>query len=631
MPQAGAGTPVALLHHRGRATALVAMGVAVTVVLACVGYVLWSHGSGASQRESPVSHVTAADRGASAARVLGALPAVSLSMAYAPAGDRPVTHANLTATASGEVSGTLHEPVTGEAALAWSGDRLYLKGDTDFWAQQGPSYGTDLTGSGHWIAPTKRSGSAMLDSFGVNAGSLSPQSLAALVRQVTSDPGAVQEDGGTIEGHKAVSYTARGWTVLLASSSPYTVLAVGGEPLDAGPVRPADDPDDYSHPYLVMVPKPATEEQAAAVHAAAAEAVAAVPPAASDDAVSTAQGPDFTITDNTDNSAHLCTADPCPYSLTITNSGDQAGEATLYLSFPDVPDQPHPLGTLEPGQSQEVGGTGPNLAPPGQSVRYTDYAWVYSPALYGPDPGVGSRLHARGLGPDDVSVATPLKPTVAKLLDLMTKDAPASDTQAGDRAVEALKGAADRGRLPALKAIADSGRLQNPQDLREVVPTTAHLREQRVMEQVAHLLKTDPNAKVTWGGLYEVNGETYRTDYLYTSTRQGQEVRRAVRVKTVHSVKELGAVTGDGAEGEKAPPGFERVLRIDLEPAVGPLLSLASTADLRKFLSTGREFRQARENLCKPHGGGSRVDRLVIVNESGTHEWTDLSSLGVRC
>ncbi|MFF4407593.1 HEAT repeat domain-containing protein [Streptomyces sp. NPDC001404] len=549
-----------------------------------------------------------------------------------------MTHADLVATASGQMSGILHEPVTGEAAMAWSDGRLYLKGDNDFWAQQGSFSRTDLPSSGHWIAPKMRSGHHVLDSFGVNAGSLSPKSLAALVRQVTSDPGALQEDAETIEGHKAISYTAEGWTVVLASSAPYTVLAIGGDPLGAGPIGPTASAD-YNKPYLVMTPKPATEDQAADVRSAATEAAAAAP-ASSDDAVSQPQGPKFTITDN---SANPCTTDPCSYSFTVTNSGDTAGEATLYLDFPNMPEQPHPLGTLKPGQFREVNGTRPDVVSSGRFVQQTDYAWVYSPSLYGQDPDVGSRLRARGLRPEAVPVATPLKPTVAKLLDLMTRDAPAADTKANDKAVEALGGAADRGRLPALAAIAGSGRLTNPENLREVVPATAELGGQRVMEQVAHLLKTDPNAKVTWGGLYKADGDMYKADYIYTSTQHGREVKRAVQVKAVNRLEELWALTGSDAEqpngersgsgnskGEKAPPGFERVLQISLEPTVGPLFSLASTADLQNFLSTGPKFRQMRDSLCKSNGG-SRVDRLVIANESGAHLWTDLSRLGAHC
>lgn len=80
---------------------------------------------------------------------------------------------------------------------------------------------------------------------------------------------------------------------------------------------------------------------------------------------------------------------------------------------------------------------------------------------------------------------------------------------------------------------------------------------------------------------------------------------------------------------ENAPPGFDRVLQINLEPSVGPVFFNAGKADLAKFLRSPR-YVQARENLCKPNGD-DRVDRLVLVNAAGTHEWTDLTEIGVHC
>lgn len=651
--------------RRGRALPVLAIGVAL-ILLASLVYVLWPSGSG-SHGEASAPHVSPAHRGALAARALSALPAVTMSTAYAPVEHAPVTHADLTVTASGQASGTLTEPVTGKSAMAWSGDRLYLKGDSDFWAQQDPLYGRDLTSTGHWVAPKKRSGYYMLDRFAVNAGSLTPKSLAAVVRQVTSDPEAVEQTAGKIGGHEAVSYTTQGWTVILTADSPYTVLAIGGDPSHQGPVKPAAwhaprrtksraEPvdhhatatpaayadGDYSS-YLLMVPKPATTEQTTAVRSTAASAAAtAVAPATSSEAVAKSMGPAFTINNN---SAYLCTTNPCAYSFTVTNSGDEAGAATLYLSLPRVPDQPHPLGTLQPKQSKSVSGTRPNIAAgTGRTVKHTDYAWVYSSAEYGSDPKVGSRLHERNLRPGDVSVGTPLKPTVAKLLDLMTKDRPTSDTQAGGKALHAVEAANDQGELPDLGTIVDSGRLENPEALREILPTTDKVENRRVLQQVAQLLRTDPQARVTWAGPYKAGGKTYRADYFSTTTRRGQKIKRAVRAKTVQNPGQLGSQMSLGAEqlngerqgsanagSEKAPPGFERVLQVNLEPGVGPLLALSTTTGLEQLLSTGQEFRQARESLCEPNGDGPRVDRLVIVNESGTHEWTDLRRVGARC
>ncbi|MFF2801830.1 hypothetical protein ACFVUT_18345 [Streptomyces sp. NPDC058051] len=609
------------------------------------------------------SPAAVAAKGAAAAKALAALPGVRLSAAYRSSGGETEVRADLTVTSDGEASGTLRMPVTGRAAMAWSADQLYLKGDDDFWAQQGPHYGKDLSSSSHWVAPVKRDGYYMLDSFGVNAGSLNPASLASLVREVTSDPSVVQEDVESVRGRKATSYAARDWTVVLADAAPHTVLAIGISPARSSPVKsaswrhtaggrvlpavhrmPSDDSDRYSNPYLNVILHPATGKEAKAVRVAAGEAkTAAVPPLTSAEKVKNAQGPVFTTSSD---DAYLCTSKPCSYSYTVTNEGDEPAEATLHVSFPGIPDRAHPLGVLAPGKSRTVSGTRPNAAAgTGSTVRHVDPVWVYSYAYYGPDPEVGRRLHARNLKPDDVFVATPLKPAVAKLLDLMTKNAAGDDTKANEVAVAALRSADNRGQLPLLAAIAQSGRLSNIKDLAANVIKANKMDNPgdiRVLEQVAHLMVTDPNTEVTYDGAYEINGEKYKADYITVSRKGGEEIKKAFQVKAASSRRNLpdhvdkggeqlnGEAGASGSDGlaENAPPGFRRVLQIYLEPNLTDLFH-QSKADLESSLFETRKWAKVRENLCKQRADkqGPRIEELVIVNGAGNHVWADLSKL----
>ncbi|MEU9498034.1 hypothetical protein [Streptomyces sp. NPDC048196] len=617
-----------------------------------------STGTGGTSGETRTADAPA--RGAAAAKELQKLPGLHLRAVYGPGSGKPQTEADLTVTADGKATGTLRMPVTGQAAMAWSGSQLYLKGDKEFWAQQNPHYGGDVSSSGHWVAPVKRDGYYMLDSFGINAGSLNPKSLASLVRTVTSDPSVVTEDAGSMQGRKVTSYSAGGRMVILADAAPHTLFAIGANPADASPVRTAawprttgsavrlaayGDGDGYYNPYLVAKPEPATDKEVAAARADAAEAQGtAVPPLTSAEKVAASQGPVFTTTFN---SPYLCSSNPCSYSFTVTNTGDEPGDATLHVAFPGTSERVHPLGTLAPGQSKGVSGIRPNVAAgTGKTVRHTDYSWVYSTAVYGPDPKVAQRLHARELEPGDVFVATPLEPLAANLLDLMTKNAEPADTQTNEKAVEALRAANSRGQLPLLMTIAASGRLANPQDLADSLSTTDEIGGARVLQQVAHLLKTDPKARVWFDGGYKAgDGQTYKTDYIFTSSRDGQEIRRAVQVKTIEAWKKLWPriaeatrqLNGENKKGkaqqgkrgpEKAPPGFERVVQINLEPSVGQGFFYGK-ADLERVLRH-KNYAQARQNLCMENGAFG-LDRLVIVNSTGTHEWTDLSKLDVPC
>ncbi|MFD8544449.1 hypothetical protein [Streptomyces sp. NPDC059649] len=651
-----------------------ALALVLLLVLGALGYGLWPRGEANGQSDGAGSGTAqaAAAHAESAARALKALPAVKVSVDFVPSrlGDeaRPRTHAALTVTAEGQAGGTLREAVSGKADVAWKDGRLYLKGDPEFWAQQPPQYAHDVKGSGKWVAPQKRSGYYMLNHFSVDVGSLKPASLAALVRQVTSDPGAVKENAGNLHGRAALSYTASGWTVLISSEAPYTVLGIAGSPLSTGAVRsagwtplahrgggvvaaafrphavPVDDPSGFFNPYLIVTPQTATEKEAQAVRGivtgATSDASAeGMPGAPGQTDTAAPDGPQFDIDET---SSRLCTTRECPVSLTITNTGDQPADATLYINAPGTSGKPFPLGTLAPKQSKSVNTGRPNQAPPGQTVTVWIHAFVYSSVLYGPDPSVVDRLRARGLDPtSQLSVAAPLLPAAVKLLDQMTHGSTKPQETVNTQALKALNTANGQGQLPLLSQIVNSGRLMTPLDLPDVINNADKIGSVNSMLQVAHLLETDPAAKVWLDGPYMANGRGYKTDYLYTTTKDGKEVKRSVQVKTITShgkvnsnatkgAKQLnGEVPGRGGNlPEEAPPGFDRVLQLYFEPEIGDYYT-ATRDKLTDYLS-GKRFQGARQGFCNDDGK-PRIDELVIINGTGTHTWTDLKEIKVPC
>jgi len=663
-------------------------GLVVALVAGLVVYLAWPNSSAdPGDAATSASGLPPAEVGAAAADALQAWPAVQLTVSFQPGSsgeqDPPVTEANLTVTADGQASGTLREPEIGSADAAWSGGQLYLRGDAQFWAQQDPQYANVLTSAGRWVKPEKRSGYYMLDNFGLDAGTITPKALAELVRQVTSDPD-VQRDGPwqTPDGHPATAYTARGWTVLIGDEAPHVVLALGGDPhAGDGPIHPAawrpagpmvagpavyrplqaDPPDaDDTQPYVSLAPRQATQDKADATRSAAASASTE---AVTDDGAGrlggqpAPSGPEFEINEL---SPSLCTTPTCTHTVQVTNSGGQAADATLYTNDPGDPGAPSPLGTLAPNQSKQVTFTHTNLARgTGGAVNYTVNVWVYSSALYGADPDVTERLRARGLQPDKQSelssIDTPQRPAATRLLDAMTKDTPPSDPGAekvNASALKALDSANRSGQLPLWEKVVDSGRLQNPGDLRRRVSDAGapgQLGKRRQLEHVVHLLQIDPTARVWYDGKYtddngkpylDDHGKPYQADEIYTGTDNGKPVKRCVQIKAIKSLGKLGANMREGAEqlngrkdgsDENCPPGFERVLVIELENSVGPGMAYGGIRPaLEEFLKAKRN-QQARQNLCGPDRTRF-VDRLVIVNAAGTHEWTDLDrTLGIPC
>ncbi|MEV2224523.1 DNA/RNA non-specific endonuclease [Nocardia vinacea] len=59
-------------------------------------------------------------------------------------------------------------------------------------------------------------------------------------------------------------------------------------------------------------------------------------------------------------------------------------------------------------------------------------------------------------------------------------------------------------------------------------------------------------------------------------------------------------------------------------------LDLATAQDLEHSLSTEPQFQPPRDSLCEANGGGPRVNRLV-VNASGTYQWTSPRQVGSNC
>ncbi|MCR6481538.1 hypothetical protein M8542_01785 [Amycolatopsis sp. OK19-0408] len=647
---------------------LVIAAAAVALVLALVvGFLVWptdSREAGSASTASP------AEVGAAAADALAAWPAAALAVSYWPSqsaeDETPVTEADLTVTADGKAAGTLREPEVGTAQAAWSSGDLYLNGDAEFWAAQEPQRAHDLSSAGRWVKPEKRSGYYLLDSFGVDAATLTPKALADLVRAITSDPSVEQAEPQPVEGGRtATAYTADDWTVLIEDAAPRTVLGLGGNPHSSestvhpaawhpttpaiarpAVLRPAqDEPDDhYSSPYLSVRPRPADPAKAAEVPSTVAGAAsAATPPGPDSGESATKKGPDFQVDED---SPALCDKPTCVHVFQVTNAGSEAADATLYTNDPGSPGQPNPLGTLKPGESRSVTFSHGNLARPGQTVNYTVNVWVYSSALYGPDPEVPTRLRDRGLEPDKQSelssVDAPLRPAATRLLDAMTRSVPPSDPGAGNinaSALKALDNANRLKRLPLLAKVLDSGRLQNPDDLRRLVAENNTIGKYRELEQVAHLLQADPTARVWFNGKYPAPDGEYKADAIYTGTENGKPVRRCVQIKTGLGERSLTRNLRDGAEqlnGQKTdsdelcPPGFERVLQVYLEPTVGVALHDATRDALEAYFKDKRR-QQFRQNMCDENGK-VRVDRLVVINSVGVHQWTDLrNSLGIPC
>ncbi|RAG85824.1 hypothetical protein DN069_09985 [Streptacidiphilus pinicola] len=624
--------------------------------------------------------------GRAAAQTLAALPAVQLSTTFEGT-DGAVTRSQLTVTAAGLATGTVHGPLDSTADLASTSSRTLLRGDDSYWGTHTPN---DVGSAvGHWVTSTQPA-----TDLGLDVSQLTPAALARLVTRVVNDPTATPQDAGTVHGQAATSFTAGGWTVLISTGSPHQVLGLGGSvgsggsagvptspgpsasdstgtpgvssaallTAGSGPVAVPVDDSSYS-PYVFIQPQPAAPAQAAAVPSAVATATSSPsgsPTGGGDGRVT--QPPPAAFSAQLPPEP-LCTSPTCSADIQVTNTGGRAAQATAFVSVsPGLAQTALTLGTVQPGATVTRQFSYPNQAQPG-GPQVTVYvkAWLFSPSQDGPDPAAAERLQKRQLDPSKELQVTSLdpiyQPTAVRMLDLLTDQAGATNQQA----LEVLDMATTRGFLPELSVLSSSDGLQNPKDLyrllstdigQETLPSgqtpaptpggVEQIGNRRVLEQVTQLFLTDPKAKIWYDGVYEQNGAKAKTDIIFEGTVGGRPVQRAYQIKTVTSDSMLGKRLGEAGKQlnglggvevatgipEQAPPGFQRIIQIYLEPTVDPRIYTADQAGLERQLS--KRLQQAMRNLCGADGK-PLADLLVVVNGTGVHEWTDLKAVGVPC
>lgn len=585
-------------------------------------------------------------------------PATAVQVGYFDPRGSSIT-GSFTVTADGTASGKLTDPVTGAADYVAGDGEVAVRGDTAWWSRRAPKQVGGV--QKRWVTPT-------VSPFPVDVpAAFGPAGLADTVQRILDGGTPAPVDGG-FRGRPATGFERDGWTVLLTEASPHRVLWLGGPLTAIGPIKPvrltnskpgfryAFSPLAVPEPPYVSVTVP---DVPAGAERTTREAVAKVlPPAAPAAGQATAPPPEqaavipkapaFEATVNAGN----CTGPTCSWTVTVTNTGNAAGQASVIATAsPGMPTRTIVVGTLKPGQSRTTPPmTFPNPAPavPGRNtqVSLTFTADVFSPQLNGPAPAAESRLRNRGLDPATSTTLRQLDPaqyaTALKALDVMSRRSgfnPATVMGGVEKAIT-------QGALPELQALVRSGRLENPQDLAEKLnnltfeidpdpsapqPADDRIGYRREIQVAAQTLRTDPNARVLLDGVQRVNGRNYRVDVLIRHPASSGSPDTAIQAKTVSSTKLVGnlktalkQLNGRGGvdraigAAESAPPGSTRVALLFLEPAAGRFHA-ASRADLERLLG-----RVARSDVMKDWcvDGRAQADEVVMVNQVGTHRWT---------
>lgn len=662
VPQPPAGIPALPRPPRSRRRWVIVGIAGALALLVCAGGIT-AAAIAVVRHSRAVAANTPSGLTTTAADAIAKLPAVHAALDFVDVDGRTI-HADLTVTATGDASGTITDPSAGTADVLVSSGTTLVRGDRDWWARRAPKSVSAFAGT--WIRPKP----GVVFPFDL-AVALKPAALADLTRKVAA---AAQSGASTdtVSGAQVRTIVSGDWTALVSADASHRLLWLGG-PVRAGALArpsvratgpgrllpayladPAPPLPVGRPPYVSITPTPG---QPQGVQAAIANVLPpASPPAAGASGLPTSgplpsQGqpgaaapaqadvaPKFAAFELTINATD-CYGAVCSWTVSVTNSGDAPGEATVYASaVPGMPLASVPLGNLAPGQTAVTRPmTFGNPAPPprpGQTTQVTiSYqAWVYSATLLGPDPARAQNLRNRGIDPDtDIPQIDPgYMPTVLGALDLMTQQAPGG--QANQAALTAVNDAITAGMLPDLKALVDSGRLSNPQDLaqkliqaRSTTTTTGPdgtIGYRREIEQAATILRQDPTAQVILDG-YLPNAQTGGkdgADILDTTNKRAYQLKAVtsgkVRPAITTAIGQLNGAKGvDGSTGvrQQAPPGYAKIALIYVEP----------TSPLRdKSKDEWQAFLRGSQNLGLCDASGTpTIDRLVIVAAQGTFDW----------
>ncbi len=489
-------------------------------------------------------------------------------------------------------TGTITDPVAGTAELVERTAYSAIRGDAGWWARRNPDQVGALQKK--WTTPS-------VDPFPVQiTGNFDPSALAYLLTEA-HDHGTVIPVEDPFRGRRVAGMTWDGWTVLVTTKSPQTLVWLGGPITKSGPIKQAawTRPPAHSRsatpgtfhttPAYVVSPLPAAGTDSRHAFAPVAvpqppyvsvtvndapdgaarsvqQAVAKVLPEAAKSGGLPApeeppaessvipQVPHFETTVN----ATDCTTPTCRWTVTVTNTGTAAGRASVVATVtPGMPTRTISVGTLKPGESRTTApmtfaNPAPRVAGRTTQVPVNYTADIFSPDLAGASQAVINRLRSRGI---EVPIASILnnrdevqKAIAYRALDVMS-------SRAGfrpDKVLDAVENAFRQNAVPELQTLTQSGRLDNPQDLAEKLsqlsfeidpdpdapqPEKGQIGFRREVQVAVTTLRTDPKARVLLDGLKQVGGRKYKVDLLVERTISGRTGTEAFQIKTVSSDK----------------------------------------------------------------------------------------------
>ncbi|GIE91325.1 hypothetical protein [Actinoplanes regularis] len=528
---------------------------------------------------------------AQAARALSGQKVTSLKISFFDQAGLDVT-GDLTVTAGGTTTGKLADSGGGSAEYLASGGDTAVRGDQDWWARRDPARVGAL--QAHWVRPKDYA-------FPLENDALTPKALASMIEWVR-DGGTPATGTVSVAGRAVVGMRRDGWTVLFSREKPYRLVWFGGPLQDGTPLTQTDSSAPQTPPYVSALVDPSPGDAPKAVFPADAR---------EEDKVA-ANLPAFDVTVN----ATTCRSVTCSWSVTVTNTGTAAGDASVIASVsPGMPKtQVKALGKLSPGQTVTTPKMSfPNPAATNKDVAADYRAQIYCPELHGSALNLMRRLQEKGLVPGRSRILGRLDSSQTSAM-LFTLDAmgkvPRFDA---DKAIDAMENAVTLGVLPEVGELIRSRRLENPAILYTKLPNPIFEYDtgtpgtpvngktgyRRQLQVAAGVLREDPDATVKL--------DSKGVDILVHTS--GQRTY-AIQVKSVSSDSVTANLQNALKELEAhAPSGSTRVALLHVDAAAG----FAHAA--------GRDYFDGRMRALSAELCLRSADEVVVVNQTGVERW----------
>ncbi|WP_143021455.1 hypothetical protein [Prauserella marina] len=566
----------------------------------------------------------------------------------------------LSLTAVTDAEGTVNAHVTdsggGSAHYVAAEGTVKVRANRQWWLNQLPGY--TMAGTGVWLKAHDDMGLPLAVLHALSGRGLADTVLSAGEPRFWTSRPAIG-DGGmpalalTTESGATV-YVSRdaptGDVRLLGIAGP---ISGGGGGASGAPGRqPAPPSATGGYPYVDLSTSKATpsaaRDSAKELSETAPEAKeAAEPPAIAGSPAS------FVVTAGT---WPPCVDIPvCSAPMTVTNVGGEAGEGTVLLSSSNGASTSAPV-SLAPGGSTVVPFSVPNTAPAGGSVMINITGIVQVTSRMGKNTEVPKRLGERGIDVNNpVGAPSVYGPEVLRVLDDLTRGTDTENLSANASAARTVRTASEAGVLGPVHRLVTSPGVAGPADsadhnvsrvvdaLSGDAPSAtdpAKAAAVHLLERAAALAaeRTEPKdkgtvvladpAELTVEGAdgKEVTG-SYRADLLDTAQKRAYGIeavpapaldllpRSPARAGELLRAVQRGVEKLTGGTGNKAPPGYAKVVEVYLEPA-GDGLQSATLGQLTHLLGTAEVEGSTLRDVVLDEQGKPVIDELVLVNDA---------------